>query len=210
MRGDGIAIGLEQDAVVNNLLIENNTIRNNGDEGIDIRLGLQAIPITNPTTARLTGTIQDNTIANNGQNGVQVQARGSTTARVAIDRNIINTNGLRGIDLSTASVILLGTPDLSANVRQNTFTPGATSPVFQAQTTASPGVSQTLCLNLTGNTFAISSNVVLDNVANVPDHTFSLVGTPEQVFLNSNTFQRPASLSSPRGFDFIANVPACP
>ncbi|GAP94314.1 right-handed parallel beta-helix repeat-containing protein [Leptolyngbya sp. NIES-2104] len=172
VRGDGIAIGLGQDAVVNNLLIENNTIRNNGDEGIDIRLGLQAIPTTNPTTARLGGTIQNNTIANNGQNGVQVQARGSTTARVSIDRNTINANGLLGVDLSTASVIGLGTPDLSANVRQNTFTLGTTPPpgsfsrVVQAQTTPSPGVSQTLCLNLTGNTFASFSEVVLDNVAN--------------------------------------------
>ncbi|MEX0268046.1 right-handed parallel beta-helix repeat-containing protein [Leptolyngbyaceae cyanobacterium UHCC 1019] len=207
VRGDGIAIGLEQDAVVNNLLIENNTIRNNGDEGIDIRLGLQAIPILNPTTARLTSTIRNNTIANNGQNGVQVQARGSTTARVAIDSNIINTNGVRGIDLSTASLFLLGTPDLSANVRLNTFITALPAQVIQAQTTASLGTSQTLCVNINGNTFTNFGNIIFNNVANFPAHTFSSVGTPVEIVTILNNFLIGGAVNSP---GIVANVAACP
>ena len=206
VRGDGIAIGLEQDAVVNTLLIENNTIRNNGDEGIDIRLGLQAIPSLNPTTARLTGTIRNNTISGNGQNGVQVQARGSTTARVAIDSNTINANGLRGIDLSTASLILLGTPDLSANVRLNTFPTALPVQVIQAQTTASFGAYQTICVNLNGNTFTNVSNIDLNNVVNVPANTFSFVGVPFQVF-TFNNFPMGGAIGST---GIIANVAACP
>jgi hypothetical protein len=206
VRGDGIAIGLEQNAVVNNLLIENNIIRNNGDEGIDIRLGLQAIPIVNPTTARLTGTIRNNTIANNGQNGVQVQVRGSTVARVAIDNNTITNNGLRGVDLSTASLSGLGSPNLSANVRGNTITQGPTAPVVQAATTASPGVSQTLCLNLNGNTFTNFSNLQFANALNIPAHTFALVGTPVEVFF-SNTYLAGGSGSFAGVF---TNVAACP
>ncbi|NJP11315.1 MAG: right-handed parallel beta-helix repeat-containing protein [Leptolyngbyaceae cyanobacterium RU_5_1] len=113
VRGDGIAIGLEQDAIVNNLLIENNIIRGNGDEGIDIRLGQLAVPILNPVTARLTGTIRSNTITDNGQNGIQVGVRGGSQANLAIASNTITGNGLRGIDLSTASLLGLGTPQFS-------------------------------------------------------------------------------------------------
>jgi len=205
VRGDGIGIGLEQDAVVNNLLIENNTIRNNGDEGIDIRLGLQAIPLLNPTTAQLTGTIQNNTIANNGQNGVQVQARGSTTARVAIDSNTINVNGIRGIDLSTASLPLLGTPTLFANIRQNTFT-GANPQTVQAQTTSSPLVSQTLCVNLSGNNFITNfSTINLLATPNLPAHSF----TANFVTIFSlNNFPNGGIINTP--FGPPTNVATCP
>jgi len=188
------------------LLIENNVIRNNGDEGIALRLGLQAIPILNPTTAQLTGIIRNNTIANNGQNGVQVQTRGSTTARVAIDNNTINTNGLRGVDLSTASLVGLGPLNLSANIRQNTFTQGANPPVVQAQTTSSPLVSQTLCFNLTGNTFTNISNVSVVNPLNVPVHTLIWVGGIGQVF-TLNTFPVFSSASTS---GTITDLPACP
>jgi trimeric autotransporter adhesin len=204
VRGDGIAIGLEQDAVINTLLIENNTIRNNGDEGIDIRLGLQALPVVNPTTARLTGAIQNNAIANNGQNGVQVQARAGTTATIAIDRNTITNNGSIGIDLSTASFIGLGNPQLFANVRQNTITT-ISEPDFRAETTSSPGISQTLCVNLNANT--LSRRMVFLNPFNLPNHVFSLVGTPTMV-LTGNTFSPPGGSESFQGT--FANVTACP
>jgi len=187
VRGDGIGIGLEQDAVVSSLQIENNTIQNNGDEGIDIRLGQQAVPLANPTTARLTGTIQNNTISSNGQNGIQVQARGGTTARVAIEENTLSANGLRAVDLSTASVIFLGSPNLSTNVLRNTITRGPANPAVQAITTQSPGASQTQCLNLSGNSFTDFSTIQLTNALNAPANTFSLAGGATNIVFN-NTF----------------------
>lgn len=201
IRGDGIGIGLEQDAVVNTLLIENNTIRNNGDEGIDIRLGLQAIPLLNPTTARLTGTIQNNTIANNGQNGVQVQARGSTTARVTVTSNNSSNNGQRGIWVLTDNVLLLGTPQIVADVRLNTLTG---NPIFnfQAQTTNVPLAPQTMCINLTGNTL-INFNFT-NPVGSL--NTLAVVGTGlADVAINRNTG---VSFASTGGI--ITYVPACP
>lgn len=206
VRGDGIGIGLEQDAVINNLLIENNTIRNNGDEGIDIRLGLQAIPILNPTTARLTGTIRNNTINNNGQNGVQVQARGGTTARVVIESNTVSNNAQQGIDLSTSSLFLLGTPQLSATVRQNILIDNAAAGL-QAQTTSSPGVAQSLCIIPTGNTVNITGpfagGISFTNVGNFPANTLSSIGNTGVVFAN-NTVEIAASSGT------ITPVAACP
>ncbi len=161
VRGDGIGIGLEQDAVINNLRIENNTIRNNGDEGIDIRLGLQAIPILNPTTARLTGTIRNNTITNNGQNGVQVEARGGTTARVEIASNNASNNGQRGIFVTTSNIQLLGTPQISANIQLNTLSANAIAG-FDVLTTTSlipPSAAQSICVNAAGNTSSNASTI---------------------------------------------------
>lgn len=202
VRGDGIAIGLEQNAVVNNLLIENNIIRNNGDEGIDIRLGLQAIPLVNPTTARLTGTIRNNTIANNGQNGVQLAVRGGSRASVAIESNTIRDNGQRGIDLGTASLIGLGTPQLSANVRLNTITgvpPGNQG--LRAQTSTSVLSSQIMCVNLSGNTLP---SIALTNAPNFPANSFSSVGNAATVFANNTVAAFPVFTG------VITNVAACP
>lgn len=209
VRGDGIGIGLEQAASVN-LLIETNTIRNNGDEGIDIRLGQQAVPVVNPTSAQLTGTIRNNTISNNGQNGVQVSARGSTTARVAIDNNTLASNGQRAVDLSTASLIALGSPNLSTNVRGNQIAQSPTPPAVQAVTTTSPGATQTQCLNLTGNTFTVPSPTVqLGNPGNIPANTFSVVGGVSSLGF-ANTFSGLFTTSFPPGVASYTTVAACP
>ena len=154
VRGDGIAIAIEQDAVVNNLLIENNIIRGNGDEGIDIRLGSQAAPLgLNPTSARLTGTIRNNTITNNGQNGIQLEARGDTIAKIAIASNNSSNNGQRGIFVTTSNILLLGTPQISADVRLNTLTAniGGGTEVLTTTSGLPPSAAQSICVNLTGN-----------------------------------------------------------
>lgn len=179
VRGDGIGIGLEQDAILNNLLIENNTIRGNGDEGIDIRLGLQALPVVNPTSARLTGTIRNNTITNNGQNGIQVQANGGTIARVTIESNNSSNNGQRGVFVTTTNIPLIGTPQIAADVRLNTLTAN-TIAGFEVTTTPSTLSSQTICVNLTGNNSTNASRIT--NAANpfpgIPANTLTVVNLP--------------------------------
>ncbi|MDX2240452.1 MAG: right-handed parallel beta-helix repeat-containing protein [Leptolyngbyaceae cyanobacterium bins.302] len=162
IRGDGIAIAVEQDANVNNLTIESNTIRGNGDEGIDIRLGLLTIPVANPTTARLTGRIQNNTISGNGQNGIQVQATASTNARVDIISNNSSGNGQRGVYVTTTNtnslgVPTLGNPTITANIQANTLTANTLQGIDVA-TTAQP-LLQTICVNVTGNVSTNASTI---------------------------------------------------
>jgi hypothetical protein len=191
VRGDGIAIGLEQDAVVNNLLIENNTIRNNGDEGIDIRLGLQAIPIINPTTARLAGTLRNNTITGNAQHGIQVQALGPTQANITINNNQIASVGFPGIRLDT-----FNTAQLTALVQQNTIT-GLSAPAnFFALTNA--GLPSRICLDLRQNTIG---SVSLQNTAG---NTFQYVGANLFNVFSNNTISTLifSGIQSP--------VPVCP
>lgn len=202
IRGDGIAIGLEQNALVNSLTISGNTIQNNGDEGIDIRTGL-TFPATN---IRLTGSIRNNTITSNGQNGIQVGVQGGSQVNLAIESNTITANGLRGIDLSTAGLVGTGTPQFSANVRGNTITTTGGNVDFQAQTAVSPGVSQTMCVDFSGNT--LSRGIVFVNVVNAPTHSFSSVGTLFDVFFNRGNLFPPGTFGSFQGS--FGNVAACP
>jgi len=205
IRGDGIAIAIEQDAVVNNLLIENNMIRGNGDEGIDIRLGSQAAPLgLNPTSARLTGTIRNNTITNNGQNGIQLEARGDTIAKIAIASNNSSNNGQRGIFVTTSNILLLGTPQISADIRLNTLTAniGGGTEVLTTTSGLPPSAAQSICVNLTGN---VSTN------ASAITNTFNLFG------LNTLTVVNLAAVNASNsggvavsGTPLPTTVPACP
>lgn len=201
VRGDGIGIGVEQDAVVNNLLIENNTIRNNGDEGIDIRLGQEAIPLLNPTTAQLTGTIRNNTIDNNAQNGIQVGARGGTTARVAIESNTISNNDQRGVFVVTSNLPALGTPQISANVRLNTLTANAIAGI-EVTTTSALLSTQTICVNLTGNTSTTPS--IINNIANPIFNPPNSVTVVDLANLNTNNTGGVVATGTPAPVNTIA------
>jgi trimeric autotransporter adhesin len=206
VRGDGIAIGLEQDAVVNNLLIENNIIRNNGDEGIDIRLGLQAIPVLNPTTARLTGTIRNNTISGNGQNGIQVQANGGTRASVAILSNDSSLNGQRGVWITTTNIPLIGNPQISADIRLNTLNTTGVNRGFEVSTTGAAGGSsgnQAICVNIVGNISNSPNNLIANNVT-VPTNILTVVNLPGLFVNNSLVGLAIGGIPAP------TNVLACP
>jgi trimeric autotransporter adhesin len=166
VRGDGIALALEGSAVLNDLLIENNIIRNNGDEGIDIRLGILTFA---PSTAQVTGTIRNNTITGNAQNGIQLQTFDTTQANLTMTGNTLTSNGFRGIDLST-----FDTSRLSTDIRLNTFTGNAT-PGLQ---TVSFANTSTLCVNLTGNTSTTGYQLGTGTqVVNLPGVTTANTGT---------------------------------
>ncbi len=166
VRGDGIAIALEDSAILNTLLIENNTIRTNGDEGIDIRLGI--LPFT-PATAQVIGTIRNNTITGNAQNGIQLQTFDGAQANLTITGNTLTSNGFRGIDLAT-----FDTGRISADVRLNTFTGNATPGLR----TVSFANTSTLCVNLTGNTSNTGYQLGAGTqVVNLPGVTTANTGT---------------------------------
>lgn len=94
VRGDGIAIGLEQASRLTGLTIKDNTIQSNGDEGIDIRLGQTSAALGIASTAILiNGTIQGNAIANNAQNGIQLSTFLNTQATTSILNNNLTGNG---------------------------------------------------------------------------------------------------------------------
>ena len=207
VRGDGIAIAIEQDAVVNNLLIENNNIRGNGDEGIDIRLGSQAAPLgLNPTSARLTGTIRNNTIANNGQNGIQIEARGDTIAKIAIESNNSSNNGQRGIFVTTSNIFPLGTPQISADIRLNTLTAniGGGTQVLTTTSTFPPSAPQSICVNLTGN---VSTNgSAITNTDIFTPFISNIITIANLAFINVNNTGGVAVSGTPSP----TTVPACP
>lgn len=73
-------------------VVEGNTLRNNHEDGIEIRLSDFA--------ARRDILITGNTIATNGQDGIQViDELGASDRSFRIERNLIDTNGRAGIGL---------------------------------------------------------------------------------------------------------------
>jgi trimeric autotransporter adhesin len=199
IRGDGIAISAEQNAIISNLLIENNLIQNNGDDGIDLRLG--SLFPRGAANAQVTGTIRNNTVTINATPpfanafaGIQVEARGTTQARVTIENNTVNANNpaaqainLQTFGLNPIAAALVGgsNPLISANVRFNILT-GTGNPGFRALTGRDPDVffnvpvPQTLCVNLNGNTSLGGGYTLANNPA------FG-GGSQLQVVLGTNT-----------------------
>jgi hypothetical protein len=186
IRGDGIGIGVEQAATIPSLLIENNTIRGNGDEGIDIRLATTANALS-PSTASITGSIRSNTIStpaltgSSGQNGIQVEARSNSVAKLALESNTITVanSTFRAIQLTTVNNISIGgTPRISADVRLNQLT-GNTTPAFLAQTNTL--LSQILCVNLSGNNsntgYSLTRNMGTLQVVNLANVGTNNTGT---------------------------------
>ncbi|MGB3239869.1 MAG: right-handed parallel beta-helix repeat-containing protein, partial [Geitlerinemataceae cyanobacterium] len=89
--GDGIGIGLVLGATAN-LSIQNNTIEDNFDEGIDIRFGTGSF---STAANNVTGTISGNILNNNGQNGIEIKSdnAGNTfTSTFTISDNTGNEN----------------------------------------------------------------------------------------------------------------------
>lgn len=85
---DGIDFDLETEAVV-----ENNIIRNNHEDGIEIRLQ----EVLGPT---INITIRNNQIIGNGQNGIQLIGYPDTSNRIInIEHNLIKDNARVGIGL---------------------------------------------------------------------------------------------------------------
>ena len=185
IRGDGIAIAADQNAIISNLIIENNLIQNNGDDGIDLRLG-SLFPL-GAANAQVTGTIRNNIVTINTTPllantfaGIQVEARGTTQARVTIENNTVNANNpaAQAINLQTFGVIpalvfLVGgsNPLISANVRFNTLM-GAGNPGFRALTGLDNvplnfafNNPQRLCVNLNGNSSIVGGYTLANNAA---------------------------------------------
>lgn len=151
-RGDGIGIGLEQDAVVTNLLIENNVIRNNGDDGIDLRLGLNSATQGSQSTAQLTGVIRNNQITNSDEQGIELQTYLNTRADLTLENNTITRSRAAAVFPAVRLQTFQG-GQISAIVESNTLnnTPG--NPGVLAQTNLQLGFTgQRLCINLSDNT----------------------------------------------------------
>jgi type VI secretion system secreted protein VgrG len=105
--GDGIAIGLALNPTAS-LSIQNNTIENNFDEGIDIRFGTGSFF----TAANITtGTISGNTLNSNGQNGIEIKsdhAANAFTSTFSISNNTGNENILVDNALGNGTVTITG------------------------------------------------------------------------------------------------------
>ncbi|NES23775.1 MAG: right-handed parallel beta-helix repeat-containing protein [Symploca sp. SIO3E6] len=118
-RGDGIGIFLEGEAIVNSLDINNNTISNNGGNGVIIEQGLLTLFSSGGTDGGNSqinnATISDNTIENNTQQGIFVRSFGGT-GNLAIENNpSISDNGSNGI-----RILANGNAQMTANINNNT------------------------------------------------------------------------------------------
>jgi trimeric autotransporter adhesin len=202
IRGDGIAIALEQAANISNLLIENNTIRGNSDDGIDIRLASTATALS-PATASVTGTIRNNQISTPagaaGQNGVEVRAQSNTTVRLAIESNTITTSnaGFRPIDVFTENSFLVGgTPRIATDVQLNTLTSNPADPAVRFRTTGTG--AQVACINLDGN--SSNSGYTLANSGTL-GATLRVVNQATVGARNTGTVTQTGTITS---------VPVCP
>jgi len=88
-RGDGIGIGMENNALIENLTISGNTLIGNFDDGIDIRMG-ENFP--NATAQIQQAIIENNEILDHIQQGINIELFNQTAIFMNVVSNIINNN----------------------------------------------------------------------------------------------------------------------
>ncbi len=127
IRGDGIGIGMENNALIENLTISGNTLNGNFDDGIDIRMG-KFFP--NATAQIQQAIIENNEIIDNVQQGINIELFDQTQIFMDVISNIINNNSTDVIvKPSTTGEICFyfsGNSD-SANLDLNGITPNNSS-----------------------------------------------------------------------------------
>ncbi|ESA34062.1 parallel beta-helix repeat (two copies) [Leptolyngbya sp. Heron Island J] len=111
LRGDGIRIAVEEDGVINSLLIENNTLTGNFDDGIDISAGLAqlaTIIVPNPNISSsnaqiLNAVIRNNEITDslNGQGIVLRSVGDNSNVVISVEDNILANNTLGGLEATS-------------------------------------------------------------------------------------------------------------
>lgn len=191
--------GLEARRGNANLLVENNTIRNNSGQGVNFA------PATGGGSAAFIGpaTVRANTITDNGQNGVlitnapTITIGGSTVANA----NTITGNGTDGVQLTGASTTNVQVKNNTVSGNQNgvlAITVGANNILEQNTITANAhhGITASSAASLqirsntiTNNTenginLAGSSNVIM-NGNTISDNVSGIVGTG----MNGSTVQ---------------------
>lgn len=108
LRGDGIRIAVEEDGVINSLLIEDNVLSGNFDDGIDISAGfaqLATIVVPNPNISSsnaqiLNAVIQNNQVTDslNGE-GILLRSFGDNSNMVvSVEGNILTNNVLGSLE----------------------------------------------------------------------------------------------------------------
>ncbi|MEQ9484062.1 beta strand repeat-containing protein [Coleofasciculus sp. F4-SAH-05] len=89
IRGDGIGIGMENNALIENLTISGNTLSGNFDDGIDIRMGEE---LPNSTAKIQQAIIENNEITDHIQQGINIELFEQTAIFMNIVSNIISNN----------------------------------------------------------------------------------------------------------------------
>ncbi|MEA5465860.1 right-handed parallel beta-helix repeat-containing protein [Leptothoe sp. PORK10 BA2] len=186
LRGDGIRITVEEDSVVNSLLIEDNTLTGNLDDGIDISAGLAQLltiiapdpNISSSNAQILNAVIRNNEVTDslNGQ-GILLRSFGdNSNIVISVESNTLTNNTLGGL---------------------------------QATSTDSNGVPETtLCLALNNNT-SDGDYTLTETVSMLPitASNFTVVNRDGVAGANTGTV-----IFSPviGGFGTVANIAACP
>ncbi|NET56417.1 MAG: hypothetical protein F6K47_09660 [Symploca sp. SIO2E6] len=125
IRGDGIGIFLEGEAMVNSLDISNNRITNNGGNGVIINQGRLTFGSSGGTDGGNSqisnATITDNTIENNTLNGITIESFGGTGNLVIKNNSSIRDNDFRGISIFANGDGQITTGITSNNINNNGF-----------------------------------------------------------------------------------------
>jgi len=158
IRGDGIRVFLEGNAIVNRLDINNNRIINNRDDGIQISQGELTTAISgNGSTSQLNNaTISNNTIENQVQQGINVTAVGGNANLTIANNPSISRNGLEGIFINAA-----GTAQINTDIQLNTLTDNHPNNILLFGLSGIAITGGRLCINLNNNNS--STNYLLTN-----------------------------------------------
>lgn len=186
LRGDGIKIAVEEDGVINSLLIEDNTLTGNFDDGIDISAGLAQLltiiapdpNISSSNAQVLNAVIRNNEVTDslNGQ-GIVLRSFGdNSNIVVSVEGNVLTNNAGGGLE---------------------------------ATSTDTNGAPETgLCLALNNNTS--DGNYTLTEtfpVLFVTSSSFTVVNRDDVAGANTGTVIFDPAIGS---FDTVGSIAACP
>ncbi len=191
--GAGFSAQATEDGQINNLLLRNNTIQNNGSAANRGGINLSTVAATSPQIAQINGAIFDNTVQNNSGPGIFVTADTGMIDLVQINNNTLtgNTNALSLNTLNSGTITTRVTNNSMDGSTGDGFVANANSGTitlnqFTANSLTNSGGNGILLNATNGGTINlpatedINGNMILDDGEDVNGNGFLDLG----MFLN--------------------------
>ncbi|MCW6037162.1 hypothetical protein K4A83_12905 [Spirulina subsalsa FACHB-351] len=205
-RGDGLVIGVFEDAVAENITIQGNTFRNNAAGGIDIGAGLNV-----GSTAEIRNLLIDNNvIVGSETEGIRLSFLASSVGNLTISNNEIADHENIGIVIAAFGIPLMG-GDPSMTTGNARFTANITNNI-----TTMTGLNTSISIGTNSNQ---NSCVRLEGNNSTTQYVFFTTGGTGQLsIVNRDTLSAlntigilPVQfLPNPPGAAAFGNVTACP
>ncbi len=205
-RGDGLVIGLFENAVAENITIQGNTFRNNAAGGIDIGVGLNV-----GSTAEIRNLLIDNNVIVDSQTeGIRLSFLASSVANLTISNNEIADHNNIGILISAFGIpapggdpsMTTGNARFTANIFNNFVNMNSPEVSMQIGTNS----AQNSCVSLTGNTS--DTEYVFFRTGGIG--ALSIVNRDNLSTLNTIAIGAVLFLPTPPGSTLFPSVSACP